>query len=232
MEQLKVFNIQLDVKKKNYNIPIINIVSGDTGSNKFVIKIADNYQPFLLANTSVKLVFLKPDGKTVFQDAVVKDTNGVIEAILSSQAIAAIGTVWVELVVYGQTGERLTTTQFSFKVSEGLLNENTVQSTNEFSALTRAISEVNKWDNQFEEKYNGLEVEYAEEFTAVKGEIAQGVKLIISKTEPSMVTSNTFWLEDKGDAPFQGIGDGDGISVANAVTSNTEPDSSLWFKTI
>lgn len=79
---------------------------------------------------------------------------------------------------------------------------------------------------------NLMQDKIKQEFNTVATQLAENVKLIISKTEPTIINNNTFWLEDKGDAPFQGIGSGDGISVANAVTSNIEPDSNFWFEPI
>lgn len=55
-------------------------------------------------------------------------------------------------------------------------------------------------------------------------------KIIVSDKEPSGVDDETFWYEDKGEAPIDFM-PGGGISITNAVVSDTEPrdTDALWF---
>lgn len=55
-------------------------------------------------------------------------------------------------------------------------------------------------------------------------------RIIFSDVEPANADDQTFWYEDKGDAPVN-FNPGDGVSVQNAITSDAEPEdkSKLWF---
>jgi len=85
----------------------------------------------------------KADKTTVFQDFTITDElNGKISTILSSQSVAVLGNVDSELKIYGLNSELLTSVRFVFRVVPSLLDESTVISTNEFSALTDALTDV------------------------------------------------------------------------------------------
>jgi hypothetical protein len=51
--------------------------------------------------------------------------------------------------------------------------------------------------------------------------------IVLSAVEPTIAE---FWYEDKGEAPIN-FNPGDGVAVANAVTSDSEPSdkNNLWF---
>lgn len=55
-------------------------------------------------------------------------------------------------------------------------------------------------------------------------------RIIFSVSEPIDADDQTFWYEDKGDAPVN-FNPGDGVSVQNAITSENEPTdkNKLWF---
>lgn len=147
----KVFDINLDLVNSDYQLVDMKgkeIVSGDTDSNKFNINLFQNFVPVNTTGNTAVIVFKKPDGTTVFQNLTVVDaTKGKYTCTLSSQTIAVPGTVKAEVSLYEGT-KRLTSTRFQFIVRKAILNEDTVESSNEFSALTQALSTVNQYDNR------------------------------------------------------------------------------------
>lgn len=144
----KKFPIVLDIRGSNSNAPAIRLVSGDTNAYEFDLTLIDNNQAIDLTNHTVKLTFKKPDGTTVFQDATIVDaTSGKISIQLDSQVIAAAGTVEAEANVYDASSGRITSVIFGFVVTQGLLNDSSVQSSNEYTALTTALGQVTDFTN-------------------------------------------------------------------------------------
>lgn len=153
--QLKEFNILLDIKKHN-KIDYIEVVAGDSFSNVLNISLIDGIYPYDLTNTSVEIVFSKPDGTTVQQTdiAVINSAQGRIQCILKTNTIAAPGKVVAEVrILEGET--LLTSTRFEFYVRKSLINDETVESSNEFGALQQvvldyiaAIQRVNEIEQQ------------------------------------------------------------------------------------
>lgn len=153
--QLKEFNILLDIKKHN-KIDYIEVVAGDSFSNVLNISLIDGIYPYDLTNTSVEIVFSKPDGTTVQQTdiAVINSAQGRIQCILKTNTIAAPGKVVAEVrILEGET--LLTSTRFEFYVRKSLINDETVESSNEFGTLQQvvldyiaAIQRVNEIEQQ------------------------------------------------------------------------------------
>lgn len=143
----KIFEIDLDIKNpSNRSVPQITVVSGDTDSNQFDINLFENFQPVNATGNNATIIFKKPDNTTVYQNLTVVDASkGKFRCFLSSQTIAVPGTVKAEVALYEGT-TRLTTTRFEFRVSESLLNEDAVESSNEFSALTEAVAKVDNME--------------------------------------------------------------------------------------
>lgn len=143
--QPKIFDIYLDIMNSDYQFIDFqgkDIVSGDTDSNIFNICLLKDYQPVNASGNTVVIVFEKPDKTTVFENLKIIDAStGKYTCTLSSQTIAVPGEIKAEVVLYEGT-MKLTTTRFKFPVRKPILNENTVESSNEFSALTDALAEV------------------------------------------------------------------------------------------
>lgn len=138
--QLKEFNILLDIKKHN-KIDYIEVVQGDSFSNIFNITLVDGLNPFILTNTNVEIVFSKSDGTTVQQTdiAILDELQGKMQCILKTNTIASPGRVLAEVrILEGET--LLTSTKFEFFVRKSLMDDKTIESTNEFPLLTQLIN--------------------------------------------------------------------------------------------
>ena len=161
--QLKEFNILLDIKKHN-KLEKFEVVQGDSFSNLLNIVLKDGINPFDITNTDVEIIFSKTDGTTVQQQDIIilNEAEGRIQCILKTNSIASPGVVKAEVrVLEGET--LLTSTRFEFYVRKSLMDDETIESTNEFPILTQKINEV----NQLIEDMAGME--------AVKGDSAYQV---------------------------------------------------------
>lgn len=144
----KEFDILLDIRKPSKDHSI-EVVQGDNNANVLNINLIDGYEPFDLTGTSVDIIFKKTDGTTVQQSttfdppsvAVVNEKQGKIQCILKTNTIACPGPVVAEVKVMEDDG-LLTSARFGFYVRESLLNDKTVESTNEFPVLQNLINSV------------------------------------------------------------------------------------------
>ncbi len=138
----KEFDITLDVKK-SAQVPLYEVVAGDYETNIYNIKLEDDGQPYPLEGLDVEIAFAKQDRTTVVQDK----TNGVvidgdtIKCTLASNTIAVSGTVYAEVRVLQGT-KVLTSPRFRFYVRNPILNDKTVQSSNEFPMLVQALEDT------------------------------------------------------------------------------------------
>ncbi|EOU1603670.1 BppU family phage baseplate upper protein [Clostridium perfringens] len=109
-----------------------------------LFQILDNGVKFNLENKTVRIYAKKPDDKEVFNVATIVDANeGMVELQLTSQMLSVPGIINAELVIY--EGEQiLSTMNFKMTVEESFRNENSIESSNEYSALTKTLYEVEK----------------------------------------------------------------------------------------
>lgn len=141
--QLKEFDIILDIKK-SYKTERFEVVQGDSYSNVLNITLVDGLHSYDLTGTTVEIVFSKSDGTTVQQTdiTIINESRGRIQCILKTNTIASPGKVIAEVrVLDGDV--LLTSTRFEFYVRRSLINDETIESTNEFPLLTQLIAETN-----------------------------------------------------------------------------------------
>src|SRR5690625_3469134 len=133
--ELKEFDIMLDIKKSK-KIEDIEVVQKDYESNILNISIVEGFEPYNLSGLNVEIAFAKPDGTTVLQDeengVIIEDpAEGKIRCILNTNTIAASGKVFAEVRIL-QDLWLLTTARFDFFVRRAIVNDETIESTNEF----------------------------------------------------------------------------------------------------
>lgn len=138
--QLKEFNVLLDIKK-NYKKEEFEVVQGDSNSNVLNITLTDGLNHFDLSGTSVEIIFSKSDGTTVQQTdvTIINREQGRMRCVLKTNTIAFPGKVVAEVRVL-EDETLLTSTRFEFHVRKSLLDNETIESTNEFPVLTQLIS--------------------------------------------------------------------------------------------
>lgn len=135
----------LDINNPSANyIPPFSPVVGDSNSYQFNITLVNNGAAYDLTGCTVDIAIGKTDYTSVFNTmAVANATAGQVSYVLTTNDIASAGEADVEIVIYASGNVKLTTVRFSFTVREGILNEGSVTSTNDYSALTTALSQVN-----------------------------------------------------------------------------------------
>lgn len=138
------YSINIELTKKTNIVSNFTMKQNDNKSNKLIITLTENDKVYDLTNLDVKIFFKKSDNTKVFQTCIIIDApNGLINCILSSQALACTGNVACELAIYGTDEEVLTSTSFIFTVVASIRDDSAIESSNEFTALTDALNSIN-----------------------------------------------------------------------------------------
>lgn len=151
---MAVSRITLDLQK-TFSQVSLQMKRGDN-TNEVLAIITDNGQPYDLDKVDMAMYrALKPDKTYVYNNCEIHGNE--ITVPVSSQTINALGLVLCELNLYSKSRGRITTARFSIVVEEAVYGDNIPESTNEFSALTKALIEVEDVKDSVEEIYRKLE---------------------------------------------------------------------------
>ena len=176
-------NIVVDITQRNYNT--IQTIQYDVDSRYVNVKIVSSGKNVDLTNYMVSIACKKPDGKIVFNETeIVEPKQGLIKFLISEQISSTLGEVVCELKIYGKNSSVLTTQYFTINVTQPIADK-AIQSTNEFRQLTIAMNEYNTWISKVEDKYNGLEEEYAERLTEISTQLSKVATLSSFLSNPS-----------------------------------------------
>ena len=215
--------LDIDLDNKN-NYRRLNAMQGDIKTRYILVNLYSNNLAYNLSNCTVKIYGLKRDKTIFFNNAVITNAKlGQFEIELTNQALAIAGELKIQILVLGTAGEKLTSSAFFIDVGESIIDENAIESANEFNVFTQAMKDFQKWDGKFKEKYDGLEAEYAENITELGSQIKDNTNEIeINKTNIDIERqriNNLSTLPEgstKGDAELiDGRIDGVGFSYPN-----------------
>lgn len=141
--------LDIDINKKTYKR--LRAVQGDSKSRYILASLYDNSKAYNLSNCSVKVFGCKSDKKIFFNYATVTDaTNGKFKIELTNQALAVAGELQIQILILGSNQERLTSFVFYIDIEKSIVSDDVIESTNEFRALTGALSQVEEWNGYFE----------------------------------------------------------------------------------
>ena len=120
---------------------------GDIASRYLLFHLLDGDKPFDLTNRSVRVYAVKPDKTVIFNDLTINDrTKGYCTLELTSQCLALAGTVKMELYIL-ESDKVLTSIPFRLQVIDCINTDDSIVSTNEFTALTKGLSSLSEYDN-------------------------------------------------------------------------------------
>jgi hypothetical protein len=146
---MAVKHVTLRAWSDNSDVPPVKINQGDILSRTIIMTLLDSTgAPIDLTLSSARVHFSKPDGTVVYLTAsIVNAAAGIISVTLDSQCTAVPGLVKSIVQVTGPDGENMYCT--GPKISVGAINvENSVASSNEFTALTEALAQVQNIANK------------------------------------------------------------------------------------
>lgn len=133
--------IVFDIDKSIYTT--IDAKQNDINSRFIEFTLVNNSLPLNLTGHTVKIFAIKADNTLIFNNVTITNaTEGKVLVELTSQALAVIGSLECELVIYGSNNSVLSTKSFAINVIKSIRDDLAVESTNEFTALTEAFSTV------------------------------------------------------------------------------------------
>lgn len=131
----QVYNkMQIDVNKRVAEI--ITAVQNDAQSRFLDVVLLDGSTPINLTGHEVRIYGKKADGMEFYNDgAVTQAAAGRCQFELTRQALAVAQDLEVQLIVYKDNREILSTQPFKIHVVKSLIAAGAVESTNEYGAL-------------------------------------------------------------------------------------------------
>lgn len=158
-------NLTIDINKKPFQTITAN--TGEVASRFVKINIVDKSMPVDLAGVAVSLYAEKPDGKKVFNSVTIEDkVNGIILAELTSQILATEGLVKLTLLLE-KNNARLCTKQFFLNVDKSIVDDEAIESSNEFGVLTETLNKADEWNSYFKETSGRIEEKYTERLNEI-----------------------------------------------------------------
>lgn len=141
-------NLTIDINKKPFQTITANV--GEVASRFIRITILENNMSADLTGVTAYLYAKKADGTKVFNSITVENAKqGIVLAELTSQVLAIPGLVKLTLLLT-KDGAKLASKQIIVTVDESAIDEESIESTNEFNALTDALKKVNNIDNKLD----------------------------------------------------------------------------------
>lgn len=146
-----ILPVTLDLYKTN---PTINAKQNDAGSRYILATITANGVAQSVPETAtVSLKVEKADGTRTLTAGTVTDGKILVE--LTNQTLAAAGTATCELqIIESEPTSLLKTLRFFLNIETEVYSDTVAESTDEFTALTEALAEVNDFKNTKEDKSN------------------------------------------------------------------------------
>lgn len=119
----------------------VNAKRGDT-ARKIIVSLVDGGLPYIIGEDCYAVFTAKkPDGKVVYNDCTIKDNTIIYK--FTEQTVAVEGKVNCEIKLYGADDKLITSPKFTIVVFGTVYNEgDEVESSDEFSALTKLISDT------------------------------------------------------------------------------------------
>ena len=148
---VETIDLQIDQELTNP----IQAKQGDSESYLLINIKNNDGTNFDLTDKVVRLYAIKPDDKKVFNDCeVIDEKNGQIEVKLTTQILAVTGWLKCELIISDNNSSKLSTMSFIIDVIATNIDDNKIESTNEFQALNNALARIEKYTTRLTEIEN------------------------------------------------------------------------------
>jgi hypothetical protein len=173
---LKTFDITVDLETQTaYNK--FSVSQGDLNSIALTLNLTQDGKPVDLTGCTVRMVVRKPSGKTIIKDCpVVIPTNGSCTVLLGTQASVEIGTYTAELYIYNNDSVAVSGV-FTYSSRETILDDEHVESQNDWQAIHSAIGEAREILDYLESNGTGIDAEARKDITEINNTLTDKADL-------------------------------------------------------
>lgn len=214
----------------------IRVKRGENGARRLAIALYMHSVPYMAdAGTTAVFRAIKPDNTQLFNSATI--TDNVVTVGLTTQTVAALGTVRCELSIYGMNNELLYSPQFDVIVEDYLYSDTAIESTDEYTNLTEALSTVNNIVSTEAARVAAENQRVANETARVSAEAervsAETARAAAENARVSAETERTAAEDIRVEAEENRISDEDGraaneaLRIANETTRNNNETSRI-----
>lgn len=214
----------------------IRVKRGENGARRLAIALYMHSVPYMAdAGTTAVFRAIKPDNTQLFNSSTI--TDNVVTVGLTTQTVAALGTVRCELSIYGMNNELLYSPQFDVIVEDYLYSDTAIESTNEYTNLTEALSTVNNIVSTEAARVAAENQRVANETARVSAEAerasAETARAAAENARVSAETERTAAEDIRVEAEENRISDEDGraaneaLRTANETTRNNNETSRI-----
>lgn len=141
----KIYNVIIDLINDSKNkVPQITFNKNDRLTSIIAVKLNADGVAVELTDKTIDIYIKKPDDKKIFNSMHVVDAaEGILYIELPTQALTAAGACTVELRIQESEEVRIPAS-FSYNVIDSIIDDSAIESSNDFSALTDKIKEVDR----------------------------------------------------------------------------------------
>lgn len=149
------YKLPLDVTKGRSQGQLI-VKEGDVRTREIIASLYNGRKAIELTDGITAVMrAIKPDETLIYDDC---EINGnTIRHLMPEQMLVVPGTVRCEITIYGAGGELLYSPFFEVVVEKNLYGDEEIESTSEFSALTKAMSDVQALEDEVAAAESGRE---------------------------------------------------------------------------
>ena len=133
--------LQIDVNEKINSI--VTAVAQDTKSRYLDVSLYENGMPIDLSGHTVRIYAEKEDKTVSYNQGEVTDAkNGRCQFEMTNQMLAVAGNLKVQISIWGGNSEILSTAPFIIYIIPSLRDDEALESTNEYGAVTLLFTEI------------------------------------------------------------------------------------------
>lgn len=133
--------LQIDVNEKINSI--VTAVAQDTKSRYLDVSLYENGMPIDLSGHTVRIYAEKEDKTVSYNQGEVTDAkNGRCQFEMTNQMLAVAGDLKVQISIWGGNSEILSTAPFTIYIIPNMRDDEALESTNEYGAVTMLFTEI------------------------------------------------------------------------------------------
>ncbi|MDZ4992648.1 DUF2479 domain-containing protein [Clostridium perfringens] len=152
--------MHIDYKKVEINsdeLIELKAIEHDIKSRFVLFQFISNNIPINLSDCNVRVYGKNNLGKEIFNNLTLIDPLTGKAKLELTDAFLVRGTTIYQLKIYNSQGARLSSNIFSLEVGQDLMDDNSIESTNEFTALEEALKTVDNIDINFRDVNSKIE---------------------------------------------------------------------------